>query len=49
MADEFENIIYEKRAPVAYITLNRPQKLNALSQDLQAEVRRALEDAGFRG
>ena len=42
-----DNIIYEKRGPIAYITLNRPDKLNALSDDLQLEVREALEDAGW--
>ena len=43
----YETIIYEKRGPVAYVTLNRPDKLNALSDDLQLEVRHALEDAGW--
>jgi len=43
----YENIIYEKKPPIAYVTLNRPEKLNALSQDLQLEVRDALEDAGW--
>lgn len=43
----FETILYEKQAPIAYVTLNRPEKLNALSQQLQAEVREALEDAGW--
>jgi enoyl-CoA hydratase/carnithine racemase len=42
----FETILYEKRAPIATVTLNRPDKLNALSLDLQHEVRRALADAG---
>lgn len=43
----YETIIYEKRGPIAYVTLNRPDKLNALSDDLQLEVRDALEDAGW--
>ena len=43
----YENILYEKQGAVAYVTLNRPEKLNALSDDLQAEVRDALEDAGW--
>ena len=43
----YENIIYEKRGPIAYVVLNRPDKLNALSEDLQLEVRSALEDAGW--
>ena len=41
----YDNIIYEKRGQIAYVVLNRPEKLNALSDDLQLEVRSALEDA----
>ncbi|GMU40039.1 MAG: enoyl-CoA hydratase [Chloroflexota bacterium] len=44
---DFQDIIYEKQAPIAYVTLNRPEKINALSQNLQAEVRAAFEDAGW--
>ncbi len=44
---DFQDIIYEKQAPIAYVTLNRPEKVNALSQNLQAEVRAAFEDAGW--
>jgi len=44
---DYETIIYEKRGPIATVTLNRPDKLNALSEDLQLEVRHALEDAGW--
>ncbi len=40
-------IDYDKKGPIAYVTLNRPEKLNALSEDLQTEVREALEDAGW--
>ncbi len=43
----YENIKYEKNGPIATVTLNRPEKLNALSNDLQLEVRDALEDAGW--
>lgn len=43
----YENILYEKEGAVATITLNRPDKLNALSDELQFEVRDALEDAGW--
>jgi len=43
----YETIIYEKHGPIATVTLNRPDKLNALSEDLQLEVRHALEDAGW--
>lgn len=44
----YQTIVYEKRGPVATVTLNRPDKLNALSDDLQLEVRSALEDAGWQ-
>lgn len=40
-------IDYDKKGPIAYVTLNRPEKLNALSEDLQLEVREALKDAGW--
>ena len=40
-------IDYDKKGPIAYVTLNRPEKLNALSEDLQLEVREALQDAGW--
>jgi len=43
-----ETITYEKSGPVATVTLNRPDKLNALSDELQLEVRHALEDAGWQ-
>ncbi|MGF1595688.1 MAG: enoyl-CoA hydratase/isomerase family protein [Acidimicrobiales bacterium] len=43
----YDTITYDKEAPIAFVTLNRPEKLNALSEDLQAEVRDALEDAGW--
>lgn len=46
-AEGYDDIVYEKQAPVAFITMNRADKLNALSDDLQLEVRDALEDAGW--
>ncbi len=42
---EYETIIVEKERGRARITLNRPEKLNALSRRLQAELRQALTDA----
>ena len=44
----YETITYEKNGPIATVTLNRPDKLNALSDELQLEVRHALEDAGWQ-
>jgi enoyl-CoA hydratase len=42
---EFETIIYEVQDGRARITLNRPDKLNALSLQLQAELNEALWEA----
>ncbi|HIE17248.1 MAG TPA: crotonase [Dehalococcoidia bacterium] len=42
---KFETIIYEKKDNVAWITLNRPDKLNAQNQALLSEVTAALEQA----
>jgi enoyl-CoA hydratase len=41
----FENVIYEVANEVATITLNRPAKINALSDQLMAELLAALERA----
>lgn len=41
MAD-FQNIIYEKRDRLAYVTLNRPQRRNAIDPATSAEIRRAF-------
>jgi enoyl-CoA hydratase len=41
----FETIIYEKKDNVAWITLNRPDKLNAQNDTLRSEVIAALEQA----
>ena len=43
----YQNIIYEKKPPIAYITLNRPEKLNAISLLMRDELREALGDAGW--
>jgi len=40
---EFEQLIYEEDGPVARITLNRPQRRNALSIQLSAELTSILE------
>jgi len=42
---KFETIIYEKKENIAWITLNRPEVLNAQSQAMLNEVTTALEQA----
>jgi enoyl-CoA hydratase len=42
---EFKTILYEVEKGRARITLNRPEKLNALSLELQEELNRALWEA----
>ena len=42
---DFETIVYEKDGGKARITLNRPEKLNALSAKLQRELNAALWEA----
>ena len=48
-----ENVLYEKKGAIAYVTLNRPKVLNALNQrtwqDLRAAFEEAREDAEVRG
>src|SRR5882672_11480308 len=39
------NVLYEKKGPVAYVTLNRPKVLNALSQAAWEDLRTAFEQA----
>jgi len=43
---EFQNIIYTKEGAVARITINRPEKRNALNRATRLEMLAALEDAG---
>jgi enoyl-CoA hydratase len=42
---DYQNILYETDGRVAYITLNRPEKLNALSNDLRGEMFHAMKEA----
>jgi len=40
-----ENVLYEKRNGIAYVTVNRPKVLNALNTPTWADIRTAFEDA----
>ena len=40
-----ENLLYEKKSAIAYVTLNRPKVLNALNQRTWEDLRAAFEDA----
>jgi enoyl-CoA hydratase len=40
-----ENLLYEKKNAIAYVTLNRPTVLNALNQRTWENLRTAFEDA----
>src|SRR6202171_6433382 len=41
----YENLLWEKRDGIAYITLNRPKVLNALNRKTVEELQQALLDA----
>src|ERR1044072_5010049 len=40
-----ENVLYEKKNSIAYVTLNRPKVLNALNNATWHDLRAAFEDA----
>src|SRR6185295_6950102 len=40
-----ENVLYEKKGAIAYVTLNRPKVLNALSRRTWEDLRTAFEAA----
>ena len=41
----YETILYEKRGPVALITLNRPDRMNAWTRKLNDEQLLAIQNA----
>jgi len=45
-AQVFENLLYEKKGDVAYVTVNRPKVLNALNRATFTEIGAAFADAG---
>jgi enoyl-CoA hydratase len=40
-----ENVLYEKKGTIAYVTLNRPKVLNALNGKTWEDMRAAFEEA----
>src|ERR1700686_646205 len=44
-APTLENVLYEKKGPIAYVTINRPKVLNALNAKTISELRSAFEEA----
>jgi len=42
---KLENVLYEKKGAIAYVTLNRPKVLNALNKTTIGELTAAFEDA----
>src|SRR6266496_2326793 len=41
----FDNVLYDKRDGIAYVTVNRPKALNALDTPTWTDLRSAFEDA----
>ena len=37
-------VLFERRGPAAWITLNRPEKLNAMNSDMVGELRARLRE-----
>ena len=40
-----ENVLYEKKGAIAYVSVNRPKVLNALNAQTLRELKAAFEDA----
>ncbi len=40
----YQDLIYERKGHISYLTLNRPERLNALSPPMQRELWDALKE-----
>ncbi|MBA7524744.1 Short-chain-enoyl-CoA hydratase [subsurface metagenome] len=45
MSPEYETILYEKKGMVAVITLNRPERMNAINVQMNADLKNSLKEA----
>ena len=45
MSPEYETILYEKKDKVAVITLNRPERMNAINVQMNADLKNSLNEA----
>src|SRR5487761_977404 len=43
MPMDYQTLLYEKREGIAYVTINRPEKLNALNQRVMEELKACFE------
>jgi len=41
---QLQDVLYEKKGPIAYVTINRPKVMNALNQAVFSELREVFED-----
>jgi len=44
----FENITFEDKGGIGRITMNRPERLNAMNWNMHEEIVRALQECGYR-
>jgi enoyl-CoA hydratase/carnithine racemase len=42
---QLQNVLYEKKGPIAYVTINRPKVMNALNKATIVELHAAFEEA----
>ena len=46
MPGQYEHVIYERKGPIAYLTMNRPEALNALNRKHSQEIEAAKAEFG---